>query len=137
MASNFVKQIQKLPGGYQYLNSGAGFDLGGSINTLPTNVPSPYLNQDLPGDRMIVGEADALALSDTVNVGTLYGGLFQLVQTYASSTAPFTRGLACFWDTSVANSVYQVTADESGNQGVELFAGVLINTTTRGKVTWV
>lgn len=136
MASNWFKQIQKLPEGGK-LNSGNGLaTVGGVINTLPANVPSPMFNQNAPGDRMIIGEADALALYDST-VGVLYGGIYTYVLTKSTSTAPFTRGLAVFWDTGVANSVYQVTADESGLQGVGLFAGVTINTITRGYAHWV
>jgi hypothetical protein len=136
MASNWFKQIQKLPEGGK-LNSGNGLaTVGGVINTLPANVPSPMFNQNAPGDRMIVGEADAVALYDST-VGVLYGGIYTYVITKSTSTAPFTRGLACFWDTGVANTLYQVTADESGSQGVAPFAGVMINTITRGYAHWV
>lgn len=136
MPSNWTKQIQMLPVG-GYLNSGSGLaTVGGSINTLPANVPSPMFNQDLPGDRMIIGEEDAVALYDS-SVGVLYGGLYTFVLTYDTSTAAFTKCHACFWDTAVANKLFRVTADESGNQGVGLFAGVLINTITRGYAHWV
>ena len=137
MASAWLKQIQRLPEGSQFLNSGVGLAIvGGTITSLPATVQSPMYNQDAPGDRLLVGEADALALSD-LTVGTLYGGLYQYVLTLTTSVAPFTRGLACFWDTTVANSIYRVIADESGPQGVGLFAGVTINTITRGNAHWV
>ncbi len=119
------------------MNSGNGLSVvGGTINTLPSTVQSPMFNQNAPGDRMLIGEADALALYDSA-VGVLYGGLYTYVLTKSTSTAPFTRGLACFWDTAVANSIYRVTADEAGLQGVAMFAGVLINTITRGYAHWV
>jgi hypothetical protein len=85
---------------------------------------------------MILGEADANALDDST-VGTLYGGIYQYVRTKTASTAAFTRAHAAFWDTAVAASQYQVTADESGAQGVGLFAGVLINTLTKGYNWWI
>jgi hypothetical protein len=142
MASQWTKQLQKLPAG-GYLNSGSGLAVvGGSINTLPANVPSPMFNQDLPGDRMILGEEDALAAYDS-RVGILYGGMYTFVLTYATVTAAYTRGRAVFWDTSVTPSfanrgiLYRVIPDESGSQGVAPFAGVLINTLTAGYAHWV
>jgi hypothetical protein len=92
--------------------------------------------QNRPGDRIIFGEADAAALYDSA-VGTLYGGLYQYVVTRAASTAAPTRARAAFWDTSVAGSYHQVTPDESGAQGTHMFAGVYINTLTRGYSWWI
>jgi len=136
MPSNWIKQAQQLSQ-VKYLNSGAGMTvIGGDLTGVPANIGANMGIQDRPGDRMIVGEEDALALSDT-SVGTLYGGLYQFVTCKLLSTAPFTRGLAVFFDTGVAASKFQVTADESGSQGVSLFAGVLINTITRGNSWWI
>src|SRR3990170_3290702 len=116
----------------RFLNSGAGDSvIGGSISAVPSTVGAVAGKAARPGDRIIVGEEDALALSDTA-IGTLYGGLYQYVTTKSTATAAFTRGKACFWDTAVANKIFQVTSDESGSQGVALFAGVLINTLTSG-----
>jgi hypothetical protein len=74
-------------------------------------------------------------MSDTT-VGTLYNGLYQYVQTAASTATP-TLGHLAFWDTSVADSLYRVTPDESGTMGVENFAGVYINTLTKGYHWWI
>jgi len=137
MPSNWIKQPQQL-NQTRYLNGGSGdSQVGGLINSVPSNVPVSQGIQNRPGDRMIIGEEDALALSDTVNVGTLYGGLYQYVTTKSTAVAAFTRGKACFWDTGVANKLFQVTSDESGSQGVALFAGVLINTLTSGYSWWI
>jgi hypothetical protein len=136
MPSQWIKQAQQL-GGAKYLNSGAGMTIiGGDMVGVPANIGANMGMQDRPGDRMIIGEEDAAALSEAA-VGTLYGGLYQYVTTKLLSTAPFTRGLAVFWDTSVATKLFQVTADESGSQGVAMFAGVLINTLTRGNSWWI
>jgi len=142
MPSNWTKQIQKLPAG-GYLNSGSGEAVvGGSITSLPSTVQSPFFNQDLPGDRMIVGEDDALALYDST-VQELYGGMYTRVTCYATVTAAYTIGHAVFWDTSVTptfaniGNIYRVIPDETGNEGVSPFAGVLIKTITAGCSSWV
>ena len=126
------------PNQVRYLNAGNGDSIvGGSILSVPSGVVATQGLQNRPGDRMLIAEEDALALSDVTNVGTLYGGLYQYVTTYASSTAAFTRGKAAFWDTTVGGSIFRVTADESGSQGVAMFAGVMINTVTRGYSWWI
>jgi hypothetical protein len=136
MPSSWSKQAQQL-GPVRYFNAGAGMSvIGGEITGVPSNVGANQGGQDRPGDRIIIGEEDALALSDT-SIGTLYGGLYQYVTTKSGAVAAATRGKACFWDTAVANKLFQVTPDESGAQGVAMFAGVYINTLTAGNSWWI
>lgn len=89
--------------------------------------------QDLPGDRLVLSTADALALSDTT-VGTLFSGMYQYVRTTSTSTAANARGRLAFWNTALESTgnPYIVTPDESGAQGVALRAGVFLNTVTKG-----
>ena len=136
MPSVFLKQLQKKPS--LGLNYGTGQQtVGGTLTSLPSNVQSPFVDQDMPGDRMIVGSEDATALSYTT-VGTLYGGLYTRVLTYATVTAAYNRGCAVFWDTSVADSTFRVIPDETGSQGINPFAGIIINLTiTAGYAAWV
>jgi hypothetical protein len=136
MPSQWIKQPQQL-NQVKYLNSGSGDSVvGGALSGVPSEVGAQQFIQNRPGDRMILGEEDAAALSDP-SVGTLYGGLYQYVRTPSGSTATPTRGRAAFWDTSVANSQFQVTPDESGTEGAGLFAGVFINTLTKGYNWWI
>jgi hypothetical protein len=93
--------------------------------------------QTLPGDRIILNAVDALALSDTTNVGTLYDGLYIYVRTKSTSSLTPTIGHLAFWDTGVAQSIHQVTPDESGSQGVALCAGVFVSTLTKGYNWWI
>lgn len=136
MPSSWVKQPQQL-NEVRYLNSGSGDSVvGGSLKGVPSGVGAQQFLQNRPGDRMILGEADANAFDDST-VGTLYGGIYQYVRTKSAATAAFARAHAVFWDTGVAATQYQVTSDESGIQGVGLFAGVLINTLTAGYAWWI
>ncbi len=135
MPSNWTKQPQFLLA--KYFNSGSGDAVvGGLLTGVPTGVIASQGAQTRAGDRMVLSASDALALSDPT-VGTLYGGLYQYVTTASGSTATPTRGRLAFWDTTVADSVYQVTPDESGTTGASLIAGIFINTLTKGYSWWI
>jgi hypothetical protein len=67
--------------------------------------------------------------------GTLFGGIYQYVIFRAGATAVPARGLLCFWDTSVAENLYQVTNDE--NIGSAPLAGVTLNPVTSGNFAWI
>lgn len=109
--------------------------LQGQIQTVPGGTATGCNQgiQDLPGDRLVLSTADALALSDTT-VGTLFSGMYQYVQTTSTSTASPTRGLLAFWNTALEStgSPYIVTGDESQAQGVGLRQGVFVNSITKG-----
>jgi len=139
MPADWIKQTAQLNlSNGLYLNDGAGDSvIGGLMTGVPSGIAANQGIQSIPGDRLIISEADAAALSDTVSVGTLYGGLYQYVRTKLLSTATPTINRAVFWDTGVAASQFQVTPDESGSQGVGLFAGVCINTLTKGNSWWI
>lgn len=138
MPSNWMKQPQQITSaGQGHLNGGAGDAVvGGLLTGVPAGLNISQGIQTLPGDRMILGEEDAAALTDT-SVGTLYGGILTYVRTPSGSTATPTKNRAMFWDSSVAGSQFQATPDESGSQGVALFAGVCINTLTKGYNWWI
>lgn len=111
--------------------------VGGFITAAPSGATTANAGQStLPGDRMILDAVDALALSDTTNVGTLYDGLYIYVRTNSTGGAP-TRGKIAFWDTSVTEYFHQVTASEAGTQGVALRAGVFVSTMTAGYNWWI
>jgi hypothetical protein len=139
MPSGWVKQPQQISalGGAGKLNGGAGDTVvGGLLTGVPAGLNISAGMQDIPGDRMVLGEEDAAAVTNTA-IGTLYGGLYQYVVTKLTSTATPTINRAMFWDTAVANSTFQTTPDESGSQGVAPFAGVNIQTLTKGNAWWI
>lgn len=134
MPSNWTKQPMQL-NQQRYLNNGLGDTIvGGALTAVPAGVPASQGIQDVPGDRMVLGFADALALSKTAN-STLQGGLYQYVRTKATSTATPTFGRLLFWDTT-ANlnlNLYQTTPDEVTG----FIAGVAITTMTKGNSWWI
>ncbi len=113
--------------------------LQGAIQTVPggsvTGVNQGI--QDLPGDRLVLSTADALALSDTA-IGTLFSGMYQYVRTTSTSTAANSRGRLSFWNTALeaAGTPYIVTPDETQAQGVAMLNGVFLNTIVKGDLGW-
>jgi hypothetical protein len=83
------------------------------------------------GQRVALGP-DEVKFSSAI--GTLYGGVYQYVRIAAASTA-LLRGRLLFWDTSVSENLYQVTAVEP--TGVSLIAGVALNVITPGNYGWI
>lgn len=139
MPSNqFSKQPQQLSSAFgNYLNGGAGDTVvGGVITGVPAAINANQGIQDTPGDRLVLGMADALALSNTA-VGTLYGGVYQYVTVKSTATLAPVRGKACFWDTASPDNSYVVTTDENGTQGVNLWAGVFIQALGKGNSGWI
>src|SRR5262245_6699656 len=111
MPSNWTKQPQQI-NQQRYFNSGSGDSIvGGAITSVPSAVGATQGVQDVPGDRLVFGQADAVAMSNTT-VGTLYGGLYQYVRTKSTSTATPTLSRLVFWDNTVNYNLYQVTPDE-------------------------
>jgi hypothetical protein len=113
--------------------------LQGAIQSLPSGVTGVNQGiQDLPGDRLILSTADALALSDTT-IGTLFSGMYQYVRTTSTSTAANARGRLAFWNTALetTGNPYIVTPDETQAQGVAMLNGVFLNTIVKGDWGWV
>lgn len=138
MPSNFTKQLQQISSvGGGFLNGGAGDEvIGGILTGVPSSIGASQGLQDIPGDRLVLGMADALALSNT-SVGTLYGGMYQYVTTFLTSTATPTIKRGLFWRTASADNTYTVTPDETGAMGADYWAGVSINTLTKGNSWWM
>lgn len=84
-------------------------------------------------DELILGGGSTPMYDPTV--GTLFAGEYQYVRFAAGATAAPARGLICFWDTSVAENLYQVTNDEP--TGVSLIAGICLNAVTKGNYGWI
>lgn len=72
--------------------------------------------------------AQALALSKT-SIGTLYGGLYQVVKFKSTSTTAPARGGLCFWE--APGTTYTVTPDTTALLETNI-AGVYVNAPTKG-----
>lgn len=142
MPSNqFSKQPQQLTSVFgNYLNGGHGDSVvGGALSGVPSGINANQGSQDIPGDRLVLGMADALALSKT-SVGTLYGGVYQYVTMLAGSTLASVIGAAAFWVTATGTATsdsYTVTADETQAEGANYKAGVFINVITKGYSAYI
>src|ERR1700758_821268 len=88
-----TKQADQLTA--RFLNDVNDAVAGGAIVSLPSGVTGPAVSATQPGDRIVLDDATALALSDTA-IGTLFGGIYMYVQTLSSSTAAPARGTGAF-----------------------------------------
>lgn len=108
--------------------------IGGALSTAPAGLQASQYWQTLPGDRILLSPADALAASN--NNQNLYAGSFRYVSFNENASANVALGHGVFWtEVTGANntnqdSLYQTTPDEAANFGVTLFAGVAINNQT-------
>ena len=83
------------------------------------------------GAKLYLGPSEVRYDSAT---GTLYGGIYQYVQTKAASTIAPARGLLCYWVAATPSS-YVVTPDDQG--GTADIAGVYLNAPTKGNYCWI
>lgn len=127
----FIKQGAPYITGGRYLQGIADTIIGGQLTSVPSGVSASQNLQNIPGDIFYIDTNLALALSDT-SIGTLYGGFYRYVKTAAGSVATPARGLLAFWDTSVADNLYQVMPDETGSQGANILAGIYIGALPKG-----
>jgi len=147
MPSNFAKQLQQLQA-YR-LNTGTGAtQIGGTLTGVPSGVTASQGIQDIPGDRIVLGEADALALSDKVNGISLFCGIYMYVLNGTSSTAA-TLGHVAFWQASnfstasstypTPDNLYAVTPTELGSSAgiTPPIAGVFINALAGSAYGWI
>jgi hypothetical protein len=119
----------------KYLNTVNDAVAGGQIFSLPSGVQSPPYSQTLPGDRIVLDDVSAAALSDTIGTGTLYGGVYMYVGTLSTSTASPARGALAFWPTAnlpaAGSPSYICSADVQPNTLLPAYiAGVFINQST-------
>lgn len=125
----------------KFLNDVNDTVAGGAIVSVPSGAPSPAVSQLIAGDKVVLDDATALALSDTA-VGTLFGGVYMYVGTLSTSTANPARGAGAFYRAadipSALGNLYQVTADAQPSAAVPtLFAGVFISAITKGNFGWI
>ena len=136
---NLVKQADFQTA--KFLNAVNDAASGGVIVSLPAGVQSPYVSQTIPGDRIVLDDATALALSQT-SVGTLYGGVYMYVGTVATASASPARGLIAFWPTgnlpNGATPSYVASSDAAPTAALPAYiAGVFINALTKGNFGWI
>jgi hypothetical protein len=121
----------------KYINDVNDPTSGGPIVSVPAGGPSAQVNQTQPGDRIVLDDPTALALSDT-KTGTLYGGVYEYVQVFATSTAAPQRGAIAFFRQSDLGVAYQITADAQPSAAVPSYiAGIFINALTKGNFGWI
>jgi hypothetical protein len=73
-------------------------------------------------------------------IGTLYGGCYQYVQAYLSSTATPAKGQLCAWaydQAPTAFEAYIVTPDTNSVIRSGRIAGVFLDTVTKGNYGWI
>jgi len=120
-----------------YLNDVNDSASGGAVVSVPSGAPSPAVSQTIPGDRIVLDDATALALSDTT-VGTLYGGVYQYVGTFLTSTASPVLGAVAFFRAADIGVTYQVTPDAQPTAAIPTYiAGIFINAITKGNWGWI
>jgi hypothetical protein len=136
-----TKQAEFLTPGNRFLNSTNDATSGGQIVSLPTGVTGPAVSQTIPGDRIVLDDATAAALSNTT-VGTLYGGVYMYVGTLATATQAPRRGGIAFWRSNElpggATLGYTCTSDAQPTAAIPSYiAGVFINSITAGNFGWI
>jgi hypothetical protein len=139
-----TKQADQLTA--RFLNDVNDSVSGGTIFALPSGVQPPPYSATQPGDRIVLDDPTAIALSDTANVGTLYGGVYMYVGTLSTSTNSPGRGQIAYWNAQQlppnvvggTNIGYTATADVNPSASVPTFiAGVFINAPTKGNFCWI
>jgi len=114
---------------------------GGAIFSLPSGVQAPPYSQTIPGDKIVLDDASALANSNTA-IGTLYGGVYLYVGTRSTDTASPARGTLAFWPIANlpagATPSYICSSDAQPNTSLPAYiAGVFINAVTKGNFGWI
>ena len=139
----FTKQADYLNA--KYLNDVNDSQVGGAILSVPSGVPSSQGQQTLPGDRIVLDDATALALSDTA-IGTLYGGIYMYVQSTYTTQAPVVGGIAFFRAadigattfTSPITTAYVANGDAQPSTAVPTYVlGIYINVITKAYYGWI
>ena len=120
----------------KFLNDVNDASSGGVIVSVPAGVTGPQVSQDLPGDRIVLDDATALALSDTA-IGTLFGGVYMYVKTTAVTRVAARGGIA-FFKTADLGVAYNVYSDPDPSAAVPThIAGIYISAPTSGNFCWI
>lgn len=120
----------------KYLNDVNDAVAGGGIVSVPSGAPQVKYSQTQPGDRIVLDDASALALSDTA-IGTLYGGVYMYVQATIVTRAIVRGGIAYFKAADIG-SAYAVYSDAQPSTTVPSYiAGIFINVITTAQYGWI
>lgn len=130
-----TKQCDQLTA--KYLNDVNDSAAGGTVVSVPSGAPAVNYSATQPGDRIVLDDASALALSDTA-IGTLYGGVYMYVG-HATTTRAAAKGGIAFWTaTNLGNGTYTVNGDAQPSTAVPTYiAGVYINALTANYFGWI
>ncbi len=120
----------------KFLNDVNDAASGGVIVSVPTGAPTVAVSQTQPGDRIVLDDATALALSDTT-VGTLLGGIYMYVQYKTTTRAAVVGGIA-FWKQTDVGTAYIAYGDAQPTTTNPTFiAGIFINVLTANNFGWI
>jgi hypothetical protein len=138
-AGMLTKQADQLTA--RFLNDVNDATSGGAIVSLPSGITGPAVSATQPGDRIVLDDVTALALSDTA-VGTLWGGVYMYVGTLATATAAPAIGTIAFWRSNElpggATQSYVATSDAAPTTAIPVYiAGIFINAITKGNFGWI
>lgn len=107
----------------------------GAFNTFNSTYPGEVTVDEIGASRYSgqIGAKIELRGDDVpqdTTVGTLYGGVYQLVKTKAGSTIQPAKGLLAFWDPTSSPNDFVVTPDIPTSSS--LLAGVYLSAPTKG-----
>ena len=120
----------------KYLNDVNDPAAGGALVSVPSGAPQVASSATLPGDKIVLDDITAKALSDTT-VGTLYGGVYMYVQ-ISSTTRPVARGGITFFKQADLGVQYVAYTDAQPTTAIPTYiAGILINAITSGQWGWI
>ena len=129
-----TKQADQLSA--RFLNDVNDLVVGGAPVSVPAGAPSAAISATQPGDRIVLDDATAKALSDT-GVGTLYGGVYMYVQ-YKTTTRPAAVGGIAFFKAADIGSAYTVYGDAQPTTAIPTYiAGIFINVPTANYYCWI
>ena len=120
----------------KYLNDVNDATAGGAVVSVPAGATGPQASQLQPGDRIVLDDLTALALSDTA-IGTLYGGVYMYTQ-FKTTTRAAVRGGIAFNKTADIGVAYIAYGDADPSTTVPThIAGILINVITANSYGWI
>ncbi len=120
----------------KFLNDVNDTVAGGVPVSVPSGAPVVATSQTQPGDRIVLDDATALALSDT-SVGTLRGGVYTYVQ-YKTTTRAAVRGGIAFFAAADLGTSYIAYGDATPSTSVPTYiAGIFISAPTANNYCWI
>jgi pyrroline-5-carboxylate reductase len=110
--------------------------MGGVVVSVPAGAPIANTSQLIAGDRIVLDDPTAYAMSD-LTVATLLGGVYMYVKSTAV-TRQAVRGGIAFFKTADLGVQYAVYSDADPSTSVPTHvAGIYINAITSGSFGWI